>query len=382
MNPLLMALLAATALVPCSEIAAKAGAEKSPPEWIRVVPFGAWRGHAQGAFSVGATEAKQIVENFRRSSRELVIDYEHQSLFCEQNGEPAPAAGWIDRLELRDDGVWAHVRLWTARASAHLVAEEYRYLSPVLAWQAIDRVTGAEIGAALQSVALTNVPFLDGLAAIAARHNPRSPMDLKEIAKALGLAETATADEIRAAAIERGACLATACSALGLADPNAKAADIDAAGKRIALRAKLGDIVLRELKLDETKASEAETEARVCRELKHSGYVTFDEHTRALRDGAAKVEDLTDEQLVEQGIQKGAVTPALLTWARQTVKRDREGFMVWLRGATGVPVNPAHNPTAARTRTPNGEAALDDIQLSVCRQLDIDAKDYQKEARQ
>src|SRR5690606_17995947 len=40
----------------------------------------------------------------RAASRKtpLVIDYEHQTLLTEQNGQPAPAAGWFREMEWRD----------------------------------------------------------------------------------------------------------------------------------------------------------------------------------------------------------------------------------------------------------------------------------------
>ncbi|MBW7907192.1 MAG: phage protease [Phycisphaerae bacterium] len=92
-----------------------------------------------------------------QAGRPLVIDYEHQSLreYARADGL-APAAGWIGRLELRDDGLWATDVSWTQRAETLLAADEYRYFSPVLYWS---DVVGGTLEA-LGPVALTNDPAL------------------------------------------------------------------------------------------------------------------------------------------------------------------------------------------------------------------------------
>ena len=93
-----------------------------------------------------------------------VIDYEHQTLHAEQNGQPAPAAGWFRRVELREDGLHALDVEWTDRARTLIEAREYRYLSPVFTYQP---GTGEVVD--LLHAGLTNTPALDGLNAIAAR---------------------------------------------------------------------------------------------------------------------------------------------------------------------------------------------------------------------
>ena len=63
------------------------------------------------------------------------FDYEHQSMLSEQNGQPAPASGWAGQFEWRDgDGLYALNVQWTARAKKMIADAEYKYISPVIAF--------------------------------------------------------------------------------------------------------------------------------------------------------------------------------------------------------------------------------------------------------
>ncbi|HNC97276.1 MAG TPA: phage protease, partial [Myxococcota bacterium] len=161
------------------------------------MPFGVWLGHPSGPFAFGSKEAAEVVANFQAMGRDLVIDYDHQTVRAEWNGQKAPAAGWIDRLEVREDGLYGHVRMWTPQAAEHLKAKEYRYLSPTLIWNRPDKKTGTPTGAYLHSVALTNTPFLDELPALVASdtHSPGGSTMLTLLLASLGLPEKATQAE-------------------------------------------------------------------------------------------------------------------------------------------------------------------------------------------
>jgi phage I-like protein len=134
----------------------------------------------------------------------IVIDYEHQTLHKERNGQPAPAAGWIRSVTwLTGKGLLSDVE-WTDKARAAINAGEYRYISPVITW---DQDSGAVTGVHL--AALTNFPALLGMdAAVAALstlndHAPQeTPMKLllAALATMMGQASLATADEATAVA--------------------------------------------------------------------------------------------------------------------------------------------------------------------------------------
>ncbi len=142
----------------------------------------------------------------------LHVDYEHASEVRAPKGEEAPAAGWIDKLEVRDGRIWAHVD-WTPRASAMIAEREYRFISPTF-W--FDSNTLRIVG--LVSVALTNRPNLtmtalnradadDEARADASGHPKRKQgetitMDkeqLKALCKKLGLQEEASGTAILSA---------------------------------------------------------------------------------------------------------------------------------------------------------------------------------------
>lgn len=156
--------------------------------WVHVLPVGTFYGRdGRGPYTVAHAEAIIDATRALAGKRQLVIDYEHQTLRSEKNGAPAPAAGWISGLKQRPNGIWALVE-WTEAAAVHIAKREYRYLSPVF-YHTPDGVVTAILNAAL-----TNAPNLDQLTALA--RTEIVPMDelttkLREVAALLGLPDTA-----------------------------------------------------------------------------------------------------------------------------------------------------------------------------------------------
>ena len=160
-------------LFPAGTFAARDGR----PGNLRGVNATSWRLTAQ--------DAEAVIAHWQRTATPLVVDYEHQTQLAAQNGRPAPAAGWITSLEWEEGrGLFAGVD-WTDKARAHIRAEEYRYISPVFAF---DRQSGAVLR--LICAALTNHPALDGMDAASATFTYEEP-PMKQILAALGLPETA-----------------------------------------------------------------------------------------------------------------------------------------------------------------------------------------------
>lgn len=164
------------------------------PAEIKLLPLG--RVHSQkGDFDVDKESFELIKKQFKGRKVDIVIDYEHQTLGDVQ----APAGGWIKDLYLGVDAVMAKVE-WTKKAAEYLKNKEYRYLSPVVLVRKRDRKA-----VAIHSAALTNTPAIDGMFALVNSLNIEdipeggNSMDLKELAKALGLPETATEEEVRKA---------------------------------------------------------------------------------------------------------------------------------------------------------------------------------------
>lgn len=163
--------------------------------WVHLVPAGTFTGiDGRGPYKL-TDPARVLAETRQRSGkRKMVIDYEHQTTNSQKNGKPAPAAGWIVGMEMRDDGIWGLVE-WTETAAAHIAKREYRYISPVFKHLPDGTVTN------IVNAALTNYPNLDQLVALnraGATMDPELTSKLAAAAKLLGLPETAGQADIQA----------------------------------------------------------------------------------------------------------------------------------------------------------------------------------------
>jgi phage I-like protein len=125
--------------------------------------FGEWRGHPSGPFEFTEEVAQKLIANFEAQANPVPFTYEHEY----QAGMPRPASGWVQSLEIRDNGLWAKVE-WTKRAREMIREGEYKYCSVVVDFEGIDRRTGEDIGPELVEVGLTNTPFVDGQEPLAA----------------------------------------------------------------------------------------------------------------------------------------------------------------------------------------------------------------------
>lgn len=149
------------------------------------------------AWRLDAASAARLIARMSAKANPLVIDYEHQTLNKEKNGQPAPAAGWFvgSALEWRDgEGLFALNPDWKARAIEYIAAGEYKFISPVFEY---DLATGEVLD--IQMAALTNRAGLEGMAAVALTalndlptKEASMPELLKKLLAALGLAETAS----------------------------------------------------------------------------------------------------------------------------------------------------------------------------------------------
>lgn len=168
--------------------------------FVQILPAGVFTClDGRGPFDLDDATAKQIVAWFEGIKNDLAFDYEHQSLNALENGRPAPASGWLKRLEWRSGlGLFGFVE-WTEKARAMIKAREYRYVSPVFY---TSKKNQRQILPYLGVSALVTNPAIDGMAeAIAASADaPQNPpesiiMDIKQLLALLGLPETATEAE-------------------------------------------------------------------------------------------------------------------------------------------------------------------------------------------
>lgn len=150
------------------------------PEWLPLIPAGDLVGRDGRRWRNANPQA--VVDAFSANRAPLPIDYEHATELRGPKGEEAPAAGWIESLELRDGAIWGRVE-WTPRAAEMVKAREYRFYSPAFLHSEAGVVT------ALSSVGLTNKPNLE---VPSLNRNQETPMSLTAIRQALGLNPEAT----------------------------------------------------------------------------------------------------------------------------------------------------------------------------------------------
>jgi phage I-like protein len=138
--------------------------------WIQVAIIGSFK-KGDRKFSITPAMLSEMVENFSSGKHpvpptELVVDYEHLSGTATENPEAGKAAGWFKELELRDEGAELYARVdWTPPAIERLQAKEYKFISPEFSFN-FTTPTMETIGCTLLAAAITNRPFLQGMAPI------------------------------------------------------------------------------------------------------------------------------------------------------------------------------------------------------------------------
>lgn len=334
------------------------GAVAPLPEWVHLVPYGRWEGMGPGGapLEIGEERGRQLVANFRRGRQDLPIDWEHQTMLTEQNGQPAPAAGWIDLVELRADGVWGHVREWTPRAADQLRAREYRFFSPVILFTSRDRKTNQPIGWALGPGALTNHPFFGGdLQPLMASSSLGADMDLlAKIIELLGLPPETTPEQALAAVQER--CAAPA----------------DAAAMKAA--AALGGYVAGVLGW--SAALPADAQAQVKARLEAKAGVDPVEHLTALREIETLKAKGSQPDLEKRGLEAGKLTPGMVgTFRLLLATKGHAAAAAWLDAA---PVTVAFGSQADHVAAQRAAEAgtLSPEEHAACAQMGISPKDY------
>lgn len=180
--------------------------------WIQLTPIGQFP-HATGKVVQVVDEAavKRMANRFRADAAQanfggLLLDFDH---FSYDPAKSSEAAGWIQDVEARADGLWGKVR-WTPEGEAALKNGRYRFVSPVWMPNETLRLShNAPNGwpqvrpLRLDSAGLTNQPNLRGMAPLSNREGnlaqqPKTQMKEKLI-ELLGLPADATDEDILAA---------------------------------------------------------------------------------------------------------------------------------------------------------------------------------------
>lgn len=332
------------------------------PKEIKILPLG--RVHSQkGDFIVDEESFEFIRKQFKARKLDLVIDYEHQTLENVQ----APAAGWIKDLYKGEDAIIAKAE-WTAKAAEYLKNKEYRYLSPVVLVRKKDQKATA-----IHSVALTNTPAIDGMFALVNSLDIEdlseggNIMDLKELAKALGLPETATEEEIRKAVADA----AKAADKLkeldgkhpgegdgkpGEGEANPEGADMVANSTILSM---LG------LKAD-AKTEDVAASIMALR----AGSLDTQAELLALKK---RMQEKDADEAVEMALKAGKITAAQKEWAKSYALKDMEGFKGFVdKAPVVVPQGKLNLKDAPET------SGSDGVDMAILKNLGLSMEDVKK----
>lgn len=324
-------------LLPAGEFKARDG---------RPGPGKAWR----ISDAEGAALAAQI--NAIAAQTPIVIDYDHQTIRAEKNGQPAPAAGWILSTEWRaGKGLYAKVD-WTPAARQRIGDKEYAYISPVI-------VTDDDTGQ-VQSVvlaALVNHPALLGmepvLAQLATQFTTKEPpMDLlAALIASLKLPATAKETDVVAAVNTLAAASAAKPSV-----PHALATELNL----------------------QAGAGEAEALAAV-KALKTPDTATLQAMTAMQGQIAALTAQLQGDKLttmVDDAIKANKLLPAQRDWALATGKKDLQMLQGFIDTAPVIPGLNGQSDGKDRDPGKGGTHALTTDQLAIATQLGLDPAKY------
>ena len=307
-----------------------------------------------------------LAASLNQSAKDLVIDYEHQTILSKENGQPAPAAGWLKAgsfLYVDGVGLCSNNYEFTAKAKDYIDNGEYRFKSPVVLYNKAGVVLG------LHSVAITNDPALSILdelkpALLTAtitipetqqQENSMNPL-LALILASLGLPETTTEEQAIAALNQNFADIKSKATAKGLTLDD---------GKMLASLT---------AELDKVAEPASDTQAQ---EPDPAKYVPIEVVT-ALNEEIAKLQGNQKdpaEELVAEALSNGQLLPAQESWAMLYAQKDLQGFKDYLSRQPKIAAL-TQSQTAGKPVTPatTTVALTADVKL-VAAQLGVDAKD-------
>ena len=125
-------------------------------------------GKRYGIFDITRKLMETLKRNFERfnAGGAVMVDYNHLSEYKDSSPKQARAAGWIQKLMLTDQGLFAVVK-WTKEAAEMIRDEQYKFISAAFAEDYTHPNSDKPIGAWLSSIALTNRPFMKGIQPVA-----------------------------------------------------------------------------------------------------------------------------------------------------------------------------------------------------------------------
>ena len=321
-----------------------------------------------GSWHIDAALAAKVIAAFNARKTPIVLDYEHQTLQAEENGKPAPAAGFFKSLEWREgQGLYATVDL-TANAASFVRGGEYKYFSPVFSY---DRDTGDVLEILMG--ALTNYPALDGMAPIAMRAAARFAFhDTNEdsIVKNKLLLAVCTALAITFAGRDESEVETEAITALGTLkdkpDPIAQMRkDLGLADDATATAVTTAIAALK-TKADANKPDPA----------KFVGIEVVDELRKEVATLSAKRNQDDVDQLIESGLQDGRLLKSMEPWARELGKKDVAQLKAYIDAATPIAALNGSQTGGKKPAVEGNEHELNADEVAICKLTGVGEKEF------
>lgn len=314
------------------------------------------------AWRIDRAVAEKLIAVHKARTNPIAIDYEHQTLHAAENGQPAPAAGWIKSLEWREGaGLYAKVD-WTDRAKAMIAAGEYRFISPMFRYDP-NTLEPKELAPA----ALVNYPAIDGMQEVAlnaianafarsiTQENTMNPL-LAALLAALGL----PADVKQEAAV-------TAVEVL-------KTSGKTATDQVAALTATMAD-ASKYLPAADVKKLKDEIAALKAAGPDPAKYVPIETVNKIQTELAALTaahQAREIDELISGAIEDGKLLPDMEKWARELGKKSLADLKSYIESASPIA---ALAGTQTRGRKPTGSnAGKDPMAIAKAAQVLMDAE--------
>jgi hypothetical protein len=179
--------------------------------WVHAARPGTYQHPQYGKIEFTFDVLRSLADSVNNKVRgiDIDIDYDHKS----DAAMGGKAAGWVRETRVDNDGLWLHVE-WTETAAKAIKSKEYKYFSPEFTDEWVDP-NGTKHTNVLFGGGITNRPFLKNLLPVNLSEltfnappvindpnpnpNPEGvEMKLSDLAKLIGLAETATQEEVTA----------------------------------------------------------------------------------------------------------------------------------------------------------------------------------------
>lgn len=254
---------------------------------------------------------------------------------------------------------------WTAKAAEYLKNKEYRYLSPVVLVRKRDQKATA-----IHSVALTNTPAIDGMFALVNSLDIEdiskggNIMDLKELAKALGLPETATEEEIKKA-VEDAAKAAEKLKEMEEKKPEDKPGE---GGKpQEVTEVVANSTILSMLGLKE--GAKTEDVAASIMALK-TGTPDTQAELLALKQ---RMQERDADEEVQKALKAGKITAAQTGWAKSYALKDMDGFKGFVEKAPVVVP-----PGKLELKDAPAAQGSDEVDVAILKNMGVSMEDVKK----